>query len=422
MWHGKNPFSYQPWHTLSKPYATITYDVFQGERYKYATRKFHLQLHFLHKNHPIFEDKKRCTALWLHNPSDPQLVSVNCKNKLAKAVYCSIVKTNNSVFSVFLKENLGQEYCDGSSILYHGECLHFIWSSREIAARKQRFGQKYVKVSVLCKTVNQPLPQLFSDDLKLYGTPMRFGHKLECDLPLVAKDKSKAFVVQRRSVSKIGVTGSFFKCNAGTLISVLFVCDGFADCPQISDDEHQCYCNKTAHPPSKCKFLHTDNISTCSPFYSRSATGDCIKHSELLEEKAMTHPKGQKTFGVLCATKGKSSVESSSIESPKTLSGDSCFNSAKLQCDPHSSHCYSVSDICVFHPSTEGLLTPCESGTHLASCNSFECNAKFKCQGSYCVSVALLCDGKWDCPEGLDEHADHNCRTNRSCVSVQMQG
>ena len=42
----------------------------------------------------------------------------------------------------------------------------------------------------------------------------------------------------------------------------------------------------------------------------------------------------------------------------------------------------------------------------------------FKCQDSYCVPWIYVCDGKWDCPEGHDEHSNPVCGNKINCVNM----
>ena len=37
---------------------------------------------------------------------------------------------------------------------------------------------------------------------------------------------------------------------------------------------------------------------------------------------------------------------------------------------------------------------------------------KFKCPDFYCIPWSYVCDGKWDCPRGIDER---NCNSERLC-------
>ena len=63
-----------------------------------------------------------------------------------------------------------------------------------------------------------------------------------------------------------------------------------------------------------------------------------------------------------------------------------------------------VSQMCVFFQLDTFLhLSPCRNGGHLQNCLKFECNLMFKCKNSYCIPWSYISDGKWDCPDGVDE-------------------
>ena len=60
-------------------------------------------------------------------------------------------------------------------------------------------------------------------------------------------------------------------------------------------------------------------------------------------------------------------------------------------------------------------LIPCKGGEHLQYCKNFECNMKYKCPNYYCIPWAYVCDGKFDCPSGLEEQ---NCKVGRNCENM----
>ncbi len=44
------------------------------------------------------------------------------------------------------------------------------------------------------------------------------------------------------------------------------------------------------------------------------------------------------------------------------------------------------------------------NGKHLTACETHNCKNKyFKCPESYCLPWRYVCNGKWDCPGGLEE-------------------
>ena len=63
-------------------------------------------------------------------------------------------------------------------------------------------------------------------------------------------------------------------------------------------------------------------------------------------------------------------------------------------------------------------LSPCRNGGHLESCKEIDCNIMFKCPNYYCIPWNYVCDGKWDCPRGIDEDLLHGCNINRKCSNL----
>ncbi len=92
-----------------------------------------------------------------------------------------------------------------------------------------------------------------------------------------------------------------------------------------------------------------------------------------------------------------------------------CEDINMLSCLEDNSQCFQFSDICIFEVDIMGVVIPCRSGSHLQNCNTFQCNAHFKCPGHYCINWAHICNGKWDCPDGHDESEVHSCGTHRNC-------
>ena len=69
------------------------------------------------------------------------------------------------------------------------------------------------------------------------------------------------------------------------------------------------------------------------------------------------------------------------------------------------------------------MLSPCRTGEHLQNCKYFECNMMYKCPGYYCLPWRYVCDGKWNCPKGLDENecfSSNNCYNMFKCSNSGM--
>ena len=94
------------------------------------------------------------------------------------------------------------------------------------------------------------------------------------------------------------------------------------------------------------------------------------------------------------------------------------FYKSQIACGKCDTQFYAISNICTYVLDSFNDLIPCKSGGHLENCTHFECNMKFKCPGHYCIPWEYVCDGKWDCPHGIDEIADYNCVQERQCTNM----
>ena len=80
----------------------------------------------------------------------------------------------------------------------------------------------------------------------------------------------------------------------------------------------------------------------------------------------------------------------------------------KPLCDYGSSECFSADRICTFERDIYGDPVHCSDTEHLRYCASHQCPDAFKCDGSYCIPVHMVCDTILDCPDGDDEAGCEN--------------
>ena len=98
-------------------------------------------------------------------------------------------------------------------------------------------------------------------------------------------------------------------------------------------------------------------------------------------------------------------------------SSDFCIKLHKLPCRKEIMKCFNMTHICSYRLNTYHQIIPCTKGSHLQDCTEFDCNAQFKCPGYYCIPWGYICDAKWDCPNGFDEHYQL-CKMGRNCTNM----
>ena len=102
----------------------------------------------------------------------------------------------------------------------------------------------------------------------------------------------------------------------------------------------------------------------------------------------------------------------------KFLSNMICQENGQLPCKGGYRKCYNITELCIYKLNKNNLITPCQTGEHVANCKLIQCNMKFKCPEFYCIPWSYVCDGKWDCPGGYDEIKELKCGKQRNCSNM----
>ena len=281
--------------------------------------------------------------------------------------------------------NIYDTYC----ILIQSVCYLFDWQ-----AGTNCFESKFDRVSIVNDTlVFNNLIKIFMGNLY----PICFPEKKKLltynkygDVILTKEEDSdhvnEFYVISTRKKSKFSLSENLFKCINQTFISISSYCDKQHDCPDdISYDELDCECNNKNSYLIICKYFTLSQKSVkCSFFYKQNANNTCEMYLPLHIHN---------------------------------LSGNNS-DKGHISCGRNKKSSFRISDVCYYVLNTENKLIPCQHGEHLESCEDFECNMKFKCPLHYCIPWRYVCDGKWDCPQGLDENKDSVCAIERDCSNM----
>ena len=81
----------------------------------------------------------------------------------------------------------------------------------------------------------------------------------------------------------------------------------------------------------------------------------------------------------------------------------------EILCDLADSKCLDGCMNCIYDPGINAV----ENGRLLLDCENYTCPTKyFKCAGYYCIPYRNVCDGKWECPWGMEEQS-LTCKRNK---------
>ncbi len=215
--------------------------------------------------------------------------------------------------------------------------------------------------------------------------------------------------------TKARSTAHVFVCSQGGHISKLYVCDEKADCKSDKSDEEFCDCSLGNSSFCRTSGNETQDHVQCGPLFFKNIKGGCNTYT--LYKTAAASISNNK---FMCNSRKE--VEQEAVndlfpdcgnmaeDEPHLLAllvnrtGHDCtpsftnHNYLSLPCKPGHSKCFNISQICSYKIDSFGNIFPCRNGGHMENCDDFECNAMFKCPGSYCVPWSYLCDGKMGLP------------------------
>ncbi len=383
----------------------------------------------------------RCTMILLSNLAAPEWISIDCNSvRITTVIICQRKETKNT--SSVLMNNT-KMFCPRCNILTKQKCISLFWydntksfltSFRELCKRHcltsasdpfiaqtiQSLSNYFSMFSVLLK--GQSGYQIHN--LRIYQYSQYYTHNTTMNITL---NSATGFFVYEKSIVESQLTNGLFHCGSKEKILSMFVCNGKRECIDGSD-ESRCECESFNYQ-KMCQFkLLSKSISQCSPLFYKSRTGKCNAY---LSSQTKKHDVVNFTFP--CLSNNKSSKTIHTNMKMNDLFPDcpaavdefilkcflvnytffACQRPDQIPCLPGHPRCYSIDKLCSFRLSPYGRVLPCADGSHLQHCTDFECNAMSKCQNSYCIPFASLCDGRWDCPGGQDEL--HFCQTQRFC-------
>ncbi len=212
------------------------------------------------------------------------------------------------------------------------------------------------------------------------------------------------------------ITGTnVFHCKDGSYVSHSIVCDAKVDCWHDSSDED----------PSLCALLETLYKTLEQQEFSvvNSSESGIFLKQKIQNHEAVLRDSGlqlnSNTNNDLIANCGpEGDDEPILVNMLQNYTTQSCLKPYELPCTTGHPKCYNITDICIYKLDNYKHLVPCRNGGHLQNCRKFECNNHFKCQGSFCISWVLVCDGKWDCPHGKEELHVTTYAENLHCFNM----
>lgn len=436
-WENRSPAAFQHFRMIHSQGSHV---VRQHSFYRNTVPQYRTKLLKVHSKlrespgvvYPLNSNRTQtCSLILVANLAQPDWIQVNCNENITGDVFCSMPNRNTTQPEE--PDNPEVPFCAKTQFLMNGKC-----HSVRTTGVNSTFLHEKNRVNYL--TVLEYFRVIFGGHL----SPVRVATKpgsFQVKTFDIVRQKYRTTLHQNyervfeifTADMKIPFIGeNLFACNDASkaYISSLGICDGTPQCHLDNpSDEHFCNCTEFCGDRRfLCKFVGDEHetIKTCSPLYFKDRNGRCLKHVQsYARNDVQSHFACDNGFKI-------PSQHVDDLFADCGLYGDDepilrllltrermfkCQGHHEIPCFPGHSKCFNISDICQFNLDEFSKLTPCRNGGHLQNCRTIECPAvMFKCPKLYCISHSLICDGKWDCPNGIDEAS--LCRNETRCENM----
>ena len=402
-------------------------------------------------------EHEKCMVMLLSNLAEPEWISIPCHQDFLQFVMC----TKKDAFSIthppFEEDITHVQNCQVHQILADKNCYSFVWHTLKnslMNVLKKVLGSivSYFNLQPVLTIFDAIMPSKYIPNIYFKHKNNDFSevkvswkdHKLKLEYKQITQKINYGYYLYKFKKQVRRLQMLTFLCKKAGYILHRYVCDGLIDCPNDNSDEVNCFIVKLGTFTQKLSFknyLSERQKGKCPPLYQLSKDKYCkqiiegtlleyktvnknIQNERTLKPKAQFKCKNGQIINInllndLIPDCGPGAEDEPLLKS--LLSNKIGFNHCKpleIPCKDGHIKCYNISDICKFKLNSYYHLTPCRNGANLQNCKLFQCNSMFKCQESYCTLWTYVCDGKWDCPHGDDEHGNPVCGNMINCINM----
>ncbi len=451
-WGDSAPASFQSFKNSMHIFSGWMYDkihtiqngvMIEGPHKNYAPRAWGIL-------HPAASGSTDCFLMEFTNLAQPDWISIPCNKQLLSEIVCQGGKSFTQT-SLNLVHDSQNHFCEFNQMLKNLTCFSVSWvDTKHVAQGIQNFDFTVTQIenvkdflhyfSFFLEATSHPIsPFVFANQSvtkESYEVSFSRIHKIYAKIE-VGKQHRSGFVITKSGSKTVQVWDNVFACSNDVFVSQMFLCDGIADCRSNKSDEMCCGCPAENRETVLCQqAVQTSEVTTCGFLHTQTLNGTCTKYKST-DDIAKAETKAELNLSITkfnCDEQEKIDIslvddlfvdclsfpigadETQLMQIVEFGTTFSCHNDNQIPCKEGHSKCYHVFQICIFSLDRSNHLYPCRNGGHLDSCRDFECNAMFKCSQHYCVPWHYICNGRIDCPEGLDENK--LCHTDDRCINM----
>ena len=360
----------------------------------------------------------------LINFATPEWISVNCNEKMSSIRMCQF-EADMPYMKLNVENFLLQKY---SCILKNGTYYLFDWfdsNSKNIKHTKRNIVHKISdvkKFEFLFQAIHTVFPPILLYDLshQISYSKVDLSNILQYKTQVIRDNMYEGLIITKENPNIFIKGGNIFECENKVYISMQSICDVIKDCPGYQHtDENNC-----------------NNITIVNISYTQSNVrlNNFLQRNHFFHNHFIINNEGydiskhqdDETRKEICNTYLPTILLNDLVQDCNGTAEDeflftkvaACSSKYQIPCREGHLQCFNISEICTYRLNYLGHLLPCRTGEHLENCLEFECSKIFKCPGFYCIPYEYVCDGKWDCPYGVDEIEGNNCSPERPCTNL----
>ena len=354
-------------------------------------------------------------------------LQINCSTKIAYPfIICEKRLNINQTHQIYYRSSV---QCTPNFLEFNGYCIRILaFEVNRPNTNEKRFIKSKVQHAVLMRILTAWTMPLYIGEKRnaihvvkwreidkcvcytsfdtMYMENKSWHHNNNCNCN--TQYPSLIIASQRKAI----IPNQLFSCEHGNFIQANYLCDGEIDC-QTNKSRDEVNCNHICSTHNNCSrdCLLPDCI--CTQLYYQCTLGGCVHQTFFCD--GVVHCPADDSDELMCQYRITKNTDKKRF-----------FNDVFSLCNSFSNETYPNTEICLLTRDQYGVTEHCSNTEHLRYCLDFSCPNHFKCLGSYCIPLHLVCDGIKDCPTGQDEehcgeffcHGYFQCKATHLCLHL----
>ena len=235
---------------------------------------------------PHLKRRNGCVVMVIHILAQPDWINIPCFQKIPPFVVCQKMINQREGKNVYTRNgslDMEVEMCQNDALLIKNRCISFTKYNNPMNLSELKYDTNDIESTEIINLGNKTLFQYFTIIQHFYKMPLQFTisftrtylyykpYQTNYFLKLAWKSilsnnritEYYGYLLSANNPMKQTIPSNVFKCDDGSYINEILICDGKMDCIQVTD-EKQCSCNHAMDLlPVGCKYFCNEISHQC---------------------------------------------------------------------------------------------------------------------------------------------------------------